>query len=600
MRQSFKDLAVTCLACKVIAAVVLMPLAGGLFRLFLAISGRSILADQDILLFFIHPAGLACVLIVGAVGLSIIAMEQAALMAIAGEAREGRRINARMALWLTARRAGSILGLAARSVARAMLPAAAFLAGCGAVYAALLGSHDINYYLAARPPVFWVAAALAGGLAVVFGCVLFRMVTGWGLALQLLLFEGVPASGALRASRRRMKGHRGRLARWVFCWLLAITVISAVGAGAVGLLGGLVLPRAAGFLRVLALAVGSLLLLWGAISLIVSLASAASFAMLLVTFHRRLGGRCGLASPPSGLGRPGGHPKAPRLSRGAMLGAAVAAVVLAAAVGAVTLAGVRIEDRIAIVAHRAGAASAPENTLAAVRQAIADGADWVEIDVQQTADGQIVVIHDSDMKKVAGVDIKIRDATAEQIMSVDVGSRFSPEFSGERVPTLDQVLAACKDRIKVSIELKSYGHVRRLPERVVEIVDARAMGSQVEVMSFKLDELERVRSLKPSWKVALLSAVALTDLTATDVDCIAVSAGAVTWRFVHTAHRRGKAVSVWTVNDATAMSVMAGRGVDRIITDKPALARRVLDQRSQMSPAERLLAGLPSVLGVGD
>ena len=94
------------------------------------------------------------------------------------------------------------------------------------------------------------------------------------------------------------------------------------------------------------------------------------------------------------------------------------------------------------------------------------------------------------------------------------------------------------------------------------------------------------------------AAVGLTDLTKAKVDCIAPSAKDVTWSFVQAAHRRGMEVSVGTINDPVTMSVMAGRGVDRIGTDKPALARSVLDQRKKMNSAERLLAGLPSLLGV--
>ena len=119
-------------------------------------------------------------------------------------------------------------------------------------------------------------------------------------------------------------------------------------------------------------------------------------------------------------------------------------------------------------------------------------------------------------------------------------------------------------------------------------------------MSFNYDELRKVKSLKPIWKVALLSEVALTDLTKADVDCVSPSVKEVTWRFVQMAHRRGKEVSVGTINDRMTISLMAGRGVDRIGTDTPALARSVLDQRRNMNSAERLLTGLPALLGVSD
>ena len=85
--------------------------------------------------------------------------------------------------------------------------------------------------------------------------------------------------------------------------------------------------------------------------------------------------------------------------------------------------------------HRSprGCRQAPENTLASIRQAIKDGADWIEIDVQETLDGEVVVIHDSDFMKLAGVDLRVWDGTLEQLREIDVGSWFGPEFSTERV-----------------------------------------------------------------------------------------------------------------------------------------------------------------------
>ena len=81
-----------------------------------------------------------------------------------------------------------------------------------------------------------------------------------------------------------------------------------------------------------------------------------------------------------------------------------------------------------------------------MERAIADGADWVEVDVQETTDGEVVVVHDSDFMKLAGVPLKVWEATIAEVEAVDVGSRFDPAFAGERVPTLAAVLEACRGR----------------------------------------------------------------------------------------------------------------------------------------------------------
>jgi glycerophosphoryl diester phosphodiesterase len=107
-----------------------------------------------------------------------------------------------------------------------------------------------------------------------------------------------------------------------------------------------------------------------------------------------------------------------------------------------------------------------------------------------------------------------------------------------------------------------------------------------------------MKALRPNWTVGLLTSVAVGDLTKVEADFLAVNAGLAHRRFVRSAHAVDKEVHVWTVNDAPNMSTMIGRGVDSLITDKPALARSVLEQRSEMSAPERLLLELAGVLGV--
>ncbi len=280
------------------------------------------------------------------------------------------------------------------------------------------------------------------------------------------------------------------------------------------------------------------------------------------------------------------------------MGVAAAGVVLAMGIGVFLIHSVRLEDKAVIMAHRGSSTVAPENTMAAVKQAIADGADWVEIDVQETADGEVVVTHDSDFMKQAGVGLKIWNATAADLENIDIGSWFDPKFKDERVPKLQVVLAECKGKIGVTIELKYYGHDERLEERVVEIVEASGMASNVIVMSLKAGAVKKMKSLRPNWKVGQLLSVSAGRLGNSEADFVAVNASYADRRFVRSAHRIGKEVYVWTVNDAPTMSAMLSRGVDGLITDKPALARSVLELRSTLSSAERVLLELAGILGV--
>jgi glycerophosphoryl diester phosphodiesterase len=259
---------------------------------------------------------------------------------------------------------------------------------------------------------------------------------------------------------------------------------------------------------------------------------------------------------------------------------------------------VRVKDTTEITAHRGSSAHAPENTLAAVEQAIADGTDWVEIDVQELADGTVVVVHDRDLKRLGGVDLRVAGSTYEELRDVDVGSWFAPEYADQRIPTLAQVLALCRGRARVNIELKYYGSLGTLAERVIRIVEQEGMASEVVLMSLNHEAARRAKALRPDWTVGILTAVALGDVARLETDFLAVNASLATRTFIRAAHRRRRAVHVWTVNDPLQMSVLMSRGVDNIITDVPAAARNVLEERAEMTAVQRLMVEVGAWLGI--
>jgi glycerophosphoryl diester phosphodiesterase len=147
------------------------------------------------------------------------------------------------------------------------------------------------------------------------------------------------------------------------------------------------------------------------------------------------------------------------------------------------------------------------------------------------------------------------------------------------------------------IELKYYGKDQNLEQRVVDLVEQADMVDDVSVMSLKYEGIQKVRKLRPDWTVGLLAAKALGNLAGLDADFLAVNMGMATPGFIHSAHRQGKKVFVWTVNDRVSMSRMMSLGVDGIITDEPELARQVLADRAGMSSLERLLIHTAVVLG---
>nr|WP_302477316.1 glycerophosphodiester phosphodiesterase [Ruegeria atlantica] len=280
------------------------------------------------------------------------------------------------------------------------------------------------------------------------------------------------------------------------------------------------------------------------------------------------------------------------------VGAAVVAVLVGIWFGQHLLERVQAPDRAEVIGHRGAAALRPENTMASVLKAIEDGADWVEIDVQETADDVVIVAHDSDFMKLAGVNLKVWDATMEDIDQIDIGSWFGPEYADERTPTLRDVLEAAKGKAKVIIELKYYGHDLDLENRVVALVEELDMQDDIATMSLKYPAVQKMKAIRPDWRAGVLAATAVGDLSGLEGDFVAVNAAMATPGLVNSVQAAGKDIYVWTVNDPLQMSAMASMGVDGLITDRPAMANEVLRVRAEMGPAERLLLWLATTFGM--
>jgi glycerophosphoryl diester phosphodiesterase len=253
---------------------------------------------------------------------------------------------------------------------------------------------------------------------------------------------------------------------------------------------------------------------------------------------------------------------------------------------------------VLVFAHRGASASAPENTLASFRRAAAEHTDFVELDVQESSDGVVVVAHDRDLMKVARSPLQIWSSTEQQLREVDIGSSFSAKFKDERVPTLAEALAVCKGVCRMDIELKDYGKSRRLEERVVELVEAAGMQNDIVTMSLNRTMVENMKRLRPNWRAGLLAAKAIGQPSRLPFDFLAVESRMATHRFIRAAHAAHKPVYVWTVNDPQRMIRMIGLGADGLITDRPALAREVLARYAAMTQAERLLLFAMTRLGV--
>ena len=597
LRRGWKSLSTTDLVFKLLSFAVLVPAVSILFRLFVSLSGREVLADVEIASFFLHPIGLVTILVVGSALLAVLAFEMAALLLVCLSPQERPAPRPRQVLWAVATHSKLLFELSGRIVVACLLIVIPFLAVGGAIFLWLLTEHDINFYLTETPFEFKCAVALIGSvLAVMLGLLCYRAI-GWVHAVPMVLFEDVAPKDALRESTKRSSGDRKSIATTLLAWAACAFAVRFIGSWIVVTLAQFLVSVSTQRLAILVVSLGVMLVLVWLANVASGVFSNITLAASIAALYRRSRSDEPIASKWDLEDLESSAFKL-RLTRGRLLAAVIVLPLFAAVLGASLLHGIDVDDDVVVTAHRGGAVAAPENTLAAIQQGIDDGADWIEIDVQESRDGEVMVIHDSDLMKVAGKPIKIWEADAETLRSIDIGSFLDPRFKDERMPTLREALELCRGKAKVNIELKYYGHDQDLERKVIQIVEETEMESEIVVMSLESAAIKKMRELRPDWTLGLLTAVAIGDLTRVDADFLAVNTSLATGTFIQSAHRQEKTVAAWTLNDAYSMSLMLSRGVDNLITDRPALARQVIAERQQMSPVERLTLELAFYLGI--
>jgi glycerophosphoryl diester phosphodiesterase len=232
-----------------------------------------------------------------------------------------------------------------------------------------------------------------------------------------------------------------------------------------------------------------------------------------------------------------------------------------------------------LIAHRGASGLAPENTLAAFRLALRSGAEALELDVHQTADKELVVLHDEDLRRVAGRPEAVRDLTWQELCRFDVGNWFDPKFQGERVPRLEEIFDLVGQRAELHIELKRGSRLYPGIEKAVLklLLRRRALKSCV-VSSFDHEALFTIRALAPRLRLGyLLGATwlpkAWREIKALAAESLNLSSRQATSERVRAAHRRGTRVLVYTVNDVEAARRMKRLGVDGIYSNFPELLK---------------------------
>ncbi|CUH53735.1 glycerophosphodiester phosphodiesterase family protein [Shimia marina] len=569
----------------ILMASIFAPLMALTVFVALKLSGKPALADFDIAVFLLSPVGLLAGVTMAGLFIVLLVLDVSLMMAVALRDHQAKSHDLWDGVSLVLPRLPAVFGVGVQLALRVLVMAVPFLAIAGAAFVYWLTEHDINYYLSQHPPEFRQAVMVIGGALAALIVLLIWRSLGWVLSVPLVVFDGLSPRAAIRESQQRMQGRRVQFLGKLVIWAAMGGVISLLLLAAVGMLLQLGLEFMPFGLRGVAV---FLLLSTGVWALLNLFLTAFTTGALAVSFMEEADW------PRSGV------QKAARMPRVLLIMCVMLALGVSV-LGGLGVAGVMAVDStrpVAVIAHRGAAGARPENTMASVLKAIEDQTDWVEIDVQETRDGAVVVIHDSDFMKVAGNPLKIWDATLTDLEKIDIGSWYDPAYAAERTPLLKDILLAAKDKAGVVIELKYYGHDEMLEQRVVDIVEETGMQDQVKIMSLKYDAVQKMRTLRPDWTIGLLASASLGNMWKLDADFLAVNSATISTRLVRSSQEVGKKVYVWTVNDALSMSGMLSFGVDGLITDEPALARQVLADRRTLSGVERLVLGLAGRIGL--
>jgi glycerophosphoryl diester phosphodiesterase len=231
------------------------------------------------------------------------------------------------------------------------------------------------------------------------------------------------------------------------------------------------------------------------------------------------------------------------------------------------------------VAHRGASAYAPENTIAAFDKAVEMKADYIEIDVQRSKDGKLVVIHDTTVDRTTDGSGKVGNLTFKELRNLDAGSWKGEQFTGAKISTFDEILNRYHGKIGILIELKAPELYPGIEENIAKKLKERnldkSQNEKIIVQSFNHNSMKKMNELLPKVPIGVLTSSS-ADATeqalqefSTYADYFNPSYGIVTPDLVNQVHSLGMKIGSWTVRSQEAADFLLDVGVDAIITDYP-------------------------------
>lgn len=466
-----------------------------------------------------------------------------------------------------------------------IIPLVGIVAASGVISSIKIPGFILDYIY--RSPVLNI-------LSILFLIAVFVLVMKWALSFHAFMFDSGDFKAARTESTRLMKGHFVHTVIEIIFWEAILYLIVFALSFAIDALAMLVIKLAVPSDGAYAAGLQASYIIGMAIS-----ALYAAFSVPLVFAH--ISGLYYDAKEHAGLPVPAYEPRPIKPSRKPVRVAISVVVGACLILNGINFVAIQSDNyvyrqditrRARVTAHRGDSLSAPENSLPAFQKAIDEGADWIELDVRQTKDGVVVVTHDANLQRIAGVDKNVSDLTYDELQTYDVGSWFSNDYKGLKVATLDEALKLCKGKVKVNIELKDADDKPDFIQNVIRVVDQNGFKNDCVLASAGLDALREVKSFDPSCRTLYIMTIAAGDVFSEPAaDAFSLEAYSVTEDIVGEIHQAGKQLFVWTVNDEESVDEMVGLRVDNIITDDLAATREAIEN-DKTSQSAQWITGL--------
>ncbi|BBI31282.1 glycerophosphoryl diester phosphodiesterase [Cohnella abietis] len=570
---SYREIIIFELLYKTLTLFIFIPAISSIFRGLLRLGGFAGATNYELLQFAMSKYGLLCMLILIPIATLLIFLEFSVLIILSYHGQKRQRIGLIPAFLQSLSYLPSLFKYGFLGLVIYLLLFLPLGAGVGA---SLLPSLEIPNFISGE------LVKTGGGILLLIGVlgVMLFFNARWIFLLPIVVIEG--AASFRKAAKKSAALLKKRYIRItvvivsvVLLYLLVVMLLMIVIMGAVGLLYFLWEKQTvfAGVVRGVALK-SSILSLY--------LASLFVIPLYITTITRLYMVKADPDHAVLHLPEPKSREERSIQNQGLLqkhkrklivLGSATvfaSALSLLPAIGEIQIADHKVE----IMAHRGYISQGPENTIEAIQGAIEAKADYAEIDVLETKDGELAVIHDTNLKRLTGIHAQVYDLTMDELRKLQVKQG---NFTG-RISSLAEVMDKARGKIKLNIEIKTHGKEQNLVDTFIRIVRDNHFENECIVQSLDYEIVQQVKAAAPELQVGYIIFAGVPDMGRIRADFVVMEEYMVKESVVASAKRHNKPLYVWTVNNTESMGRFFSMGVDGIITDYPEDAISVDDE----------------------